>query len=88
MFCTPRTLKTAKKNHRCTYCGDPIISGDKYYSWVSIDDGKFFRSKMHPECVDGLDVDYEGENTYHPYYNERLTGVDKFSDMVKYLIAL
>lgn len=88
MFCTIRTLKTARKNHRCTYCGDPIIAGDKYYTWESVDDS-WFHSKMHPECVDALYDDYEDSfDEYQPFDNERPVGADKFSDMVKYIKGL
>jgi hypothetical protein len=83
MFCTTRTLKKARKNHKCTYCGDP------YYAWESVDDS-WFHSKMHPECVDSLiENSYDTfDDTYEAYDNERPVGFDKFSDMIKFLVQL
>jgi hypothetical protein len=86
MFCTPTETKTAKKNHRCTYCGDPIYAGDTYKAWTSFD-GYAFNSKMHPECLNDLREtnDPYDDGEYNPYDNDRPQNSDVFFNMVKFL---
>lgn len=40
---------TAKKEHICLCCGEPILPKEKYVRRIGIDDG-FITMKMHPEC--------------------------------------
>lgn len=68
MFCTPSITRTARKPHRCTYCGEAINIGDKYETWRSVDDG-WFTNKMHPEC--SADMSESGEYEYSTYCNDR-----------------
>lgn len=68
---TPTQTLTARKDHRCTNCGQLIQAGDQYMRWVSFDDSAF-TNKMHPECLDSLQDDAEyGEFEYMPYSGER-----------------
>ena len=63
----PKTL-TARKGHRCTYCGEAIESGSRYVIWRSVETGEpWFTSKMHPECHD----DAPGEFEYYLFVNDR-----------------
>jgi hypothetical protein len=46
-----RTL-TARKNHRCSWCGEIIKFGERYSRyrvWIGYDTSTV---KMHPECLD------------------------------------
>lgn len=72
MFCSERTQPTAKKNHRCTWCGQHILAGTKYNKWSSVDDG-WFMNKMHDECYDAMHEEFRlsWDNEYTPYDNER-----------------
>ena len=48
-FNTPAVTLTARKQHQCTWCFEPIPPGEKYVRWVTLDDSAY-TSKMHPEC--------------------------------------
>lgn len=45
------TVRTAKKQHRCVWCGEPIERGEKYHYCVYRFDGVFNADKIHPECL-------------------------------------
>ena len=61
--------RTARKPHQCTYCADPISIGESYTFQKGNYEGRWFESKMHPECWDDMcDI---GDGEYTPYSNER-----------------
>lgn len=70
MFCTDPVTRTAKKQHRCTYCGKAILKSEPYLTWKSIERGDgWYTSKMHQECHS--DFAETGDNEYFPFDNER-----------------
>lgn len=70
-YCAPTKTLVARKDHRCTNCGEPINKGDTYLRWTSVDDN-WFTSKMHPECHQSLMDDADGgQFEYMPYSGER-----------------
>ena len=82
MYCTPNEMRTAKKVHQCTNCGEEIVIGEKYVRWMSVDDGKGFANKMHKECIASL-IDENGAGfwEYSPFGGERPNV--KFNDGVQ-----
>jgi hypothetical protein len=74
MYWTPAETRKARTEHRCTWCGQKILQGEKYLRWASYDGGYCDTNKMHPECheaaCDGLSdfeyVLYEGERPEKP----------------------
>lgn len=40
----------ARKEHRCIWCGQTILKGEKYDRWVGIFEGDFNCNKFHKEC--------------------------------------
>jgi len=68
MFCTDPITRTAQKMHQCTYCGEMIITGEKYEYWKSVDDS-WFENKLHPECAN--DFYTHGDGEYSVCSNER-----------------
>ena len=64
-----RTVK-ARRQHRCTSCGELILIGDAYKRWVTLEDSAF-TSKMHPECYKAHEKDSlrdgGGAWEYSPY---------------------
>lgn len=68
---TPPQMLTARKDHRCTNCGQVIQIGDQYARWASFD-GRAFTNKMHQECLRSLQYEAEGDEfEYIPYSGER-----------------
>ena len=68
-FFNPHIDRTAKKQHRCTFCGEAINTGDQYVFQKGNWEGTWFETKMHPECFDDM-VEY-GDGEYTMYSNER-----------------
>lgn len=72
MYSTPSETRTARKQHRCTYCAEHVEVGTQYERWMSVDDGKAFTNKMHPECLAHLvDCSGGGGFCYDLYGGER-----------------
>lgn len=72
-YCTHQQILVARKDHRCTNCGQAILAGDTYIRWASFDDS-VFTNKMHQECLLSLLEDADGyEFEYMPYSGERPT---------------
>jgi hypothetical protein len=68
-FFNPSKNRVARRPHRCTYCGEDIGQGDTYVFQKGNYDGRWFESKMHPECFE--DMCENGDGEYTPYSNER-----------------
>ena len=74
IFNSPAITRTARKQHRCTNCGETIFPGSVYQRWASMDDS-VFTNKMHPECLEHLVLseDADGGFSYDPFSGERPT---------------
>ena len=70
-FFSDQKVVTARKDHRCTYCGESISKGEKYTYQQGNWNGRWFESKMHNECF--ADLCESGDGEYTPYSNERPT---------------
>lgn len=58
---TPQT-KTARKKHRCSWCGENILRGERYKSQFVVWEGDPWTKKMHMECADAEEVyDFDGD---------------------------
>lgn len=68
-FYTPSEDRKARKPHDCTYCAEPIAKGACYVFQKGYYEGRWFESKMHPECFE--DMCDSGDGEYTPYSNER-----------------
>ncbi len=55
--CFSLTYRKARKNHRCTSCGQPIHKNELYLHWANVDD-HFFTNKLHFECYDTISGEY------------------------------
>lgn len=74
-FYNPQESREARKLHRCTYCGEPISPGETYTYQKGVYDGRWYETKMHPECFDAC-FDDAGDDVYTPYSNERPQALD------------
>lgn len=43
-------LRVARKEHRCIWCPEKILVGDRYQDVRCIYEGDFQANKYHPEC--------------------------------------
>lgn len=73
MSTTEQTTQTARKTHRCSWCGEVINPGDTYARWRYFGDDGPSTVKMHPECDDAQKrhVDQGGENEFFLYESGR-----------------
>lgn len=65
---------TAKKRHRCTWCGEWIAVGEVYQKEFVKVDGDAGHNKLHPECYEDLlecAHNEGGSCTYTLYGQER-----------------
>jgi hypothetical protein len=67
--------RTARKRHRCIWCGQHIEPGETYRDERSVYDGELQHHRWHPECDEQFSVElaYEGggDLEFSPYDNER-----------------
>jgi hypothetical protein len=68
MYVGPAVALRARKEHRCTWCGEAIPPASEYLRWMSVDDS-MYTNKMHRECFDACHE--EDENEYAPFDNDR-----------------
>jgi hypothetical protein len=68
-FYNPSESRKARKDHRCSYCGETINKGRAYTFQKGNWDGRWFESKMHDECFN--DMCENGDGEYTLYSNER-----------------
>lgn len=68
MYSSETKITVARKPHICTSCGERIDTGDRYARWNSAEDGKWFTSKMHPECYHMHLKDAEGGRFEYTLY--------------------
>lgn len=62
----------AKKQHRCIWCGEGVLAGEKYYREQSIYEGQMQNHAWHEECIeDARETLHNGDDEFLPYSNER-----------------
>lgn len=54
------TEQTARKAHRCWWCGGLIMPGQRYVRWLHKECSELLPVKVHPECHTAwADLDHE-----------------------------
>ena len=63
----------ARTQHRCIWCGQFILVGEKYTKSIGIFDGDFQSNVFHMECVKACweDLSENHEDTFEPYEYKR-----------------
>lgn len=66
---SPPTRPVARKEHRCIYCGGPILVGERYTQQTGIYDGEPYRSRYHAECYEDCadECNRYGDWEFTPY---------------------
>lgn len=66
------THQKARKEHRCIYCGGPILVREQYVQQTGFFDGEPYRNRYHAECYDACaeECAYYGEWEFSPYNGE------------------
>lgn len=54
------TYPIARKSYKCSWCGEEIKKGDKYYKYVIADDSELTVTKLHIECDEAATISFEG----------------------------
>jgi len=68
---------TARKTHRCDWCGESIDKGLRYLTCTGVMDGVMQRSKLHVECNEAMQRDIDassvcnGDYMFNLYSNVR-----------------
>lgn len=67
-----QTKPTARKDHRCIWCGEAIPRGTQYIAERSVYDNEFQNHHWHPECLENAELVNAGECNweFEPYYND------------------
>jgi hypothetical protein len=68
-----QTKPTARKVHRCIWCGEAIPKGEQYVSERSVYDDEFQHHHWHQECLENAQLVNAGECNweFEPYSNAR-----------------
>lgn len=59
------TTHTARKPHRCYWCGEVIEVGTPYVRWANFVDGGVSVVSVHPECKEAWDNGYRQDWAYY-----------------------
>lgn len=61
---------TARKDHRCEWCGETIPKGENHTQYRGMWEGEWQNWRMHDECYDACDA-RDFEDGFTPYCGER-----------------
>ncbi len=67
----------AKKDHRCEWCGETILKGEKHAKFSGVWESEFQNWRMHIEChsfASDNDELYEG---FTPFEHERVVALEQ-----------
>jgi hypothetical protein len=65
---TAPTRPKARKEHRCIFCGGPILVGERYMQQTGFYEGQPYRNRYHSECYETLlEEEPSGDWVFSPY---------------------
>lgn len=72
--CTPlrENIRTAKKQHKCRECREPILPGDKYEDFVGVERGGLYKHKTCADCLSLRDA-FFSDGFYFGFIRESLS---------------
>jgi hypothetical protein len=62
---------TARKEHRCEWCGQKILKGEKHFQFVGKWQGEFQNWRMHLECEHVRCIECDYDDGFTPFENDR-----------------
>lgn len=65
------THPVARVEHRCIWCGQKILKGERYTAERSVYDGEMQNHHWHAECLRAARADSELDWEFNAYDNER-----------------
>ncbi len=64
--------RVARTQHRCIWCGESIVPGERYRDERSVYDGSMQKHRWHLECDEAGAVHFsEGDSEFSPHENDR-----------------
>lgn len=72
-----RTVRKARKAHRCIWCGQKIAPGESYVDERSVYEGNMQAHHWRPECEKASTAYFQsGEEEFDPWQNDRPVAPD------------
>ena len=73
-YCTTlrQDIRTARKQHKCGECQNPILAGEKYEVYVGVFDGDFSQHKTCSDCI-SLRKSFFSDGYYYGMIREQLS---------------
>jgi hypothetical protein len=68
--------RKARKPHRCIWCGEAIVIGERYRHWRGKFEGEVMSNDWHKECDDASD-DIDVAEGFEPYSFKRGTSEER-----------
>ncbi|MEN3158252.1 hypothetical protein ABC502_07705 [Alkalimonas sp. NCh-2] len=84
------TTRTARKEHKCEFCGKPIAKGESYQSVFIANEGSAYSYKLHMFCDDICNTEAREADEYSTLdflfdcARDRVTYVKDNADMADY----
>lgn len=61
----------ARREHRCEWCGQKILVGEKHFKFSGVWEGEFQNWRMHTECEEARSKEDEYGDGFSPFENDR-----------------
>jgi hypothetical protein len=62
---------TGKKDYRCEWCGETILTGERHDHYVGKWEGEFQNWRMHVECYGAAALSDDLQDGFSPYEYKR-----------------
>jgi hypothetical protein len=73
-----RTVKSARQQHKCEWCGEPIPPGASYERAAGKSEGDFYSLPMHPECTKpAAELYHDTGEGFEPFAHKRGSGEER-----------
>ena len=77
-------IRTARKPHRCFWCGKPINKGEKYRYTTNVDAGDMWNIKEHLRCNEIFEAFYKKVKPYPEECTQEFFEEEAVEELVAY----